>query len=457
MGIAATPVMTHPESGARVVSVFVSHKHEDSSTARQIKRWFENLGGGRLEVHISELIPLGEQWDAQIRKWLKEADWLLLLYTGPGDWHWCLYEMGFFAGAHEPAQRLVCVHPEGIALPEQLRGWQATTDRQFENLMAQIFRNELFPGAKPINTQMNDADLKEVAQKIMEGFTDRGRPLELTPHIELKLDPRHKQALCATRRLAGDIAVSADAKARDIFGLIESTGDQPLSWSDIQAQLELSQQTGWIPCLADSLRRLCQRQAVIFTTLPAVYSVAGEQPRRWRPILHSAQIGGAKEEFQLIFSEILPEDDPRPSDTRLDYCMTLMKMCRMVRFGIIEPYTRKLKRFQRQKSLGMAVSQQEMEESLGSLPSAIDRIETEGMHSSLSTQDSARRALFCDELSQLMKWTREWIECRTKVVSAVETGNLDVLEEALGGMQVVNRECLRLIAHKYCDMLDQLK
>src|SRR5690348_4343511 len=142
MSASATSALVPPESGEKRVGIFVSHKHDDRLAAMHIKGRFEELGGERLDVYVSELIPTGEQWDPKIHQWLKESDWLLLLYTGPGvEWDWCLYETGFFAGSHETnTKRLVCLHREGVELPGPLKAWEAATEENCEGLLDEIFR-----------------------------------------------------------------------------------------------------------------------------------------------------------------------------------------------------------------------------------------------------------------------------------------------------------------------------
>jgi hypothetical protein len=76
------------------------------------QRGFRNLGGDHLDVHLSELIPAGDQWNPKIHEWLQESDWLLLLYTGQGvEWDWCLYETGFLRGPMEqrPSGLYACI------------------------------------------------------------------------------------------------------------------------------------------------------------------------------------------------------------------------------------------------------------------------------------------------------------------------------------------------------------
>ena len=460
MSASATSALVPPESGEKRVGIFVSHKHDDRLAAMHIKSRFEELGGDRLDVYVSELIPTGEQWDPKIHQWLKESDWLLLLYTGPGvEWDWCLYETGFFAGSHETnTKRLVCLHREGVELPGPLKGWEAATEENCEGLLDEIFRKTSYPGGKPLNSRVADQTLKGLAREIMDGFTDKPKPTVFTPYVELLVEDRHKRELLSTRKLPGDIAVTLDGKAREIFGVADTVRGQTVCWADIAAGLERTRQKGWIRGLSDSVRRLCEKQSVS-TTFPVVYSVTDGAKRRWRPILYSAQVGGSAQALRIVLSEILPEDDPRPSDPRLDHCTVLMTMSRMIRFGIIDKYRPLVRQLQMRKKTGGTISPEEMEV-FEAIPPALDRMETEAINSGVQTLDSVIALFGADQAEQgqkLESWTSEWMEYRKQVLRAVTDRNLDQLENALNGMRDVNRDGLRLIAHRFSELIDELQ
>jgi hypothetical protein len=249
-----------------------------------------------------------------------------------------------------------------------------------------------------------------------------------------------------------------DSNAQEVFGLRCCLGGSGLTWADVAAPLERTRQKGWIRSLSDSLRRLCQNQSVS-TTFPIVYSVTDDSKRRWRPILYSAQTGGETEVFRIVLSEILPEDDPRPSDPSLDHCMTLIAAARMIRYGVIEKYRPLVRQLQARKRVGTPVTSQDLDV-FDALPSAIDRIETEAMNSGVRSLDTVIE-LFSDtegeESKKLEAWSAQWAEYRKQLVSAVAARNLDEMEKALDGMRNVNRDSFRLMAHRYCEMIDALK
>jgi hypothetical protein len=458
MGASVTPVLATPAE--KSVAIFISHKHEDGEAAREIKTKLDEYGGDRLNVYVSELIPKGEQWEPTIHQMLKDSDWLLLLYTGPGvEWDWCLYETGFFAGTHDKSQtRLVCLHPKSVELPGPLNAWQAVTEDNCEELLQEIFRKPPYPGTKPLNPKVTDETLQRMARDIMD-FTGTPKPTVFPAYIELRLDDSQQEYLVASGALDPDIPVAAGVKAREIFGISDIVQGESIGWAQIAGALERTRQKSWARGLSDSLRRVCRRESVS-TTFPIVYSVQDETRRRWRPILYSAQHLGGAEVFRIIFSEILPEDDPRPSDRCLDHCTVLMTMSRMIRFGLIEKYWPLVRQFQLKKKMGEPASSEEIDERFGSLPAAIARIETEALNSGLQTVDSVLE-LFADdqqeECKKLEAWTDQWLGLRKRVAASVAARNLDELQTILDELRTLNRDSFRLIAHRYSQLIDELK
>ncbi|HEY1243086.1 MAG TPA: toll/interleukin-1 receptor domain-containing protein [Bryobacteraceae bacterium] len=459
MSASASAVLLPTETAYKEVGIFISHKHEDSRAAKLIQSKFEQWGGDRLKVYLSELVPKGEEWDPKIHEWLRQSDWLLLLYTGPGvEWDWCLYETGFFAGSHETTAKRFCLHRAGVELPGPLKAWQSATEEDCAELLDQIFRQEPFPGGKPLHLRLNDETLKTVAAEIMEAVGEKAKPVVFPPYVELQMEKPHQQELRTSGTLAGDIRVVFECNAHEVFGLLDGMGGRGLTWADVAGQLERTRQKGWVNSLSDSLRRVCQNQSVS-TTLPIVYSVTDDAKTRWRPILYSVQTDGETQVFRIVLSEIRPEDDPRPSDPSLDHCMTLITTARMFRYGVIEKYRPLVRQLQTRKRAGTAVTAQDLEP-FDALPSAIDRIETEAMNSGVRNLDVVID-LFPDpdgeESKKLGDWSVQWAEYRKQLMGAVATKNLDEMEKALDGMRNINRDCFRLMAHRYCEMIDALK
>ncbi len=459
MGAAATPAFVSPKPGEDRVGIFISHKHEDCALAMEIKQRFEMFAPNRLDVYVSELIPKGEKWDPRIHQWLKESHWLILLYTGSGaDWDWCFYEIGFFVGAHETGERhLVCLHHEGVEPPGPLKAWQSTTESNCATLLRDIFREPWRAGVAPLNSHLTDQALNDVARNIMRNFTERRNAQVLTPYIELAIGARQRQELLNSATLAPDIPVATDARAREIFDLAEPAEGKGFRWDEVSRELEETRQQGWIRNLADTMRRH-YRGKRISTTFPVLFSVTEASRRRWRPILYSVRVG-AEDTFKIIFSEILPEDDPRPEDPRLDHCMALMSLMRMMRFGVIDKYRPLVRQWKMLKKMELP-NPPELDEAFAALPATIERIQTEAQHSGLRALENITNVFKGSQgggSGQWEAWTIEWVKCRTRLNRGVADRNVDEVEAALEAMRNIVRETFRLIAQRYCELIDELR
>jgi len=125
--------MTPPEAKSNLI--FVSHKSADKNLAQSIvallKGYMDNV-----RFFVSEDIEKGEEWRANIETALKDADFLLLVYTDATyDWSWCLYEAILFdeivRRPNPEHRKLYCIHFPGSPAPDPLQKLQtiaATND-----------------------------------------------------------------------------------------------------------------------------------------------------------------------------------------------------------------------------------------------------------------------------------------------------------------------------------------
>jgi TIR domain len=121
--------MSTPEAKPKLI--FVSHKSTDKNLASSIvtllKSYMDNV-----RFFLSEEIEKGDEWRANIETTLKDADFLLLVYTDASyDWSWCLYEAILFdevVRRPDPEHRkLYCIHFPGSPPPDPLQKLQTIT------------------------------------------------------------------------------------------------------------------------------------------------------------------------------------------------------------------------------------------------------------------------------------------------------------------------------------------
>jgi hypothetical protein len=107
--------------------IFLSHRASDPNdrqSAYRIKDILEELAPEAVGVFVSDKdIPAGDQWRSKLAQELKEARYLIFLYTDrQANWDWCHFEAGWFLSslpaesADSPGRPIVVLHPESIDL-----------------------------------------------------------------------------------------------------------------------------------------------------------------------------------------------------------------------------------------------------------------------------------------------------------------------------------------------------
>lgn len=71
-------------------TIFISHRSEYADLVKALKAVIQETAQGQINVFISEDIPKGDDWRAELEKSLQEAENLFLIYGAPyEDWSWC--------------------------------------------------------------------------------------------------------------------------------------------------------------------------------------------------------------------------------------------------------------------------------------------------------------------------------------------------------------------------------
>ena len=126
-------------------SIFISHRSEYADLVKALKAVIQETAQGQISVFISEDIPKGDDWRAELEKSLQEAENLFLIYGAPyEDWSWCFYETGYF-GAQPPCEgrerRIFCVKRKDIPVPSPLSHLQGIADEtELVKVLIEIYR-----------------------------------------------------------------------------------------------------------------------------------------------------------------------------------------------------------------------------------------------------------------------------------------------------------------------------
>lgn len=162
------------------LKIFISHKHEDERTARGVKCAIERYGAGRVEIFLSENIPIGTNWFKWIRRRLSESQMLILIFTDATiTWDWPLYEAGLFTKLDDiENQSLICLHSDNLKPPRPLRHLQAVPAQvpKVTQFLKELFTDTKYKGLSiPLNPAMAEQpeELNRASNEIVDLISRR--------------------------------------------------------------------------------------------------------------------------------------------------------------------------------------------------------------------------------------------------------------------------------------------
>lgn len=298
------------------VSIFLSHKGEDVDVAKVIKGRIEALSAGKIQFHLSEELPKGDDWYAWIERNLESANWFMLLFTDPSNnWDWCLYEAGLFRGiGNKEKDRLICLHDKCVEVPNQLKRFQNVCAEEEDMLefLKQIFVKPigdeigLINPALEKNGILNDI-LKETAKKICEAIKGKVQPPK--PKVN---DSYFQKYLILRGKLDDDKIENAKIYSNSNFNDIFRINIMPRFWGEFKGLIkeiieEEDKQSkniglGWVGEIEDSIDKALQGKD--FDQPKEVIEGLKDQ-KLYRPILtqmaSTVQVKDLYRDFHLIF------------------------------------------------------------------------------------------------------------------------------------------------------------
>lgn len=275
--------------------IFVSHKVIDKEVAEKIKSRLIQYGSPqRMEIFLSEEIPIGEKWNEKVHIALKRADWLIFIYTDPSlEWDWCLYETGFFAGKVKTnnSDRLVCLYALDTKIPAPLRGWQAVLAQEepIRQLLNRIYTEKPRPGIPAVRPDIND-DLEwqtESAKMIVSSLKPAPTKEYYSNYIKLYLNQSQIEEFKkkTEKSIPEDVIVDGafEGNAMDLFDLKKGV----FKWSDFYTSLKERKQDGWVDELCVQLSRILNRKPIHRQLLPT-FTAKGHRTF-YSPVIHLSE------------------------------------------------------------------------------------------------------------------------------------------------------------------------
>ena len=239
-------------------AIFISHRSEYAELVKALKAVIQETAQGQISVFISEDIPKGDDWRAELEKSLQEAENLFLIYGAPyEDWSWCFYETGYF-GAQPPCEgherRIFCVKRKDIPVPSPLSHLQAIADEtELVKALIEIYRQN--------KVDFDASDLRARVKCI--GTKLFGKIAELRGYSRVLVSINNDDFDSATGLPAKAIVESDTTTITELFGLAQSTMSKHFSLLK-QAGLVDSRKDGrwvyfkesWLPVMRPMLTRI---------------------------------------------------------------------------------------------------------------------------------------------------------------------------------------------------------
>ena len=303
------------QPGDDKLHIFISHKVIDQELAETVKDRLLAFGNERMEIFLSEEVPIGETWSDKIHKALKHSDWLIFIYTDPSrGWDWCLYETGFFAGNAQASgsNRLVCLYAKGVDIPDPVKGWQAVQadEKSIEKLLRQIYTQQPREGVKAIRKDDNDrASSKwyaESAKLIAESLMPAPKVEHYSRYLKLVLNKEQvdKFRENGETTLPDNVIINGDFvdNALSLFDLKQGS----FEWSDFSDTLEQNKQDAWVAELCLQLSKVLARKNIHNQTLPIFTTTRNHD--FYCPVVH--RVERAKDDSLTLWLLFLPTSTP---------------------------------------------------------------------------------------------------------------------------------------------------
>jgi hypothetical protein len=260
------------------VRVFLSYHHNDGIIASTLRKSLKEINRTRVKCFLDTLeIKSGRKWEEELTKSLKEADWLICVFTGEQS-EYCGYEVGVFSESHglkispNSDSRVICLrdvptfpsifhaHQNKVIQFPPERKLPAFDERKFylESEVAKFLND--FHSYKGLYVEEDALEgitqedlIFDHAKKITEAFKEaRSTDLKWEKFIQLRIELRIPNS--GAENFLGipeDAEVSGDNETFFLFNIAlppQLDGSAPkTTWKDLRnAQNVSSMATSWM-------------------------------------------------------------------------------------------------------------------------------------------------------------------------------------------------------------------
>jgi hypothetical protein len=450
------------------LTIFASYKNENLALVKKLKTELENVlrpdQRHLLRIFVAPEIQGGDFYHRQIQAALKDHDCFILLYTDASvptmDWSWCFYESGFYLSQHDAAPKLIVLHHPDVQPPPPLNLLQtvpATLDH-IRQLLSDLFCTSLRDGTAPlIPREAPLASLDEAGKNIAELFQSAPVRSTYTPYLRLILTADDIQTLKNSNLTElGDtvqVEIEDHQLLKDLFDLLPPP---PKTWGPLIRQLrgvaqgdpifELSF-AGWHRTLGRTILDAVER----INFLPELPTFLAFNKNPYSSTLQILdQRIDASYVVHVIFSRLLPDNDPRPEGV-LETLSNMLQVARYFRWGICEHYLQELK--------DPTISQEEKRrKTIPALLSAMARSINLTAQTKLLDNANAVAAMKEDEEKDTIRHLyREWDTMSISLFKALNERNIAETINWLEKLKEINKQYMELAAKRFYEEVQGLR
>jgi TIR domain len=452
-----------------VLNLFVSFKSKDQAVANQFKELLERLvpapRRSQLSVFVSSGIPAGDDWVRHVHEALRTCDCFILLYTDPQmEWTWCLYESGFYVGnrleREMPNRKLVVLHSPDVTPPSPLLRWQAVPARlpAVRKLLTDLFSRPIGDNHQAIMPDVEQyTAFEETAKAIAHLIGPSAEREYYTRYVQVFVSAEDVQHMRETGELPAAAEVESDQRSLQLFGRRppgQPRGLFPVrsTWPQVvqRVQSEQSSEFGeWHRSLVRGILDAIDGND-FSPELPRFRSIDGTEFYPTIQILDRFSNGSFA--AYVIFSQVLPEHDPRPPD-EMGTVSNMLTVARHFHWGVCERFERELARLE----VFPAAGGEAIARTIDGLATEIYRSMTKSTSAELLTVDRPLRAMVtAEDRAEIKAIYREWDVIKPSLTKALADKHLEDTLRVLQVLRELNRRFLRLAAKRYYEQLCEM-
>lgn len=224
------------------VSIFLSHRHEDSEAVQKLKTKLEELSAGKLKCFQSSApgqIQAGENWKKRIRDELGKSDALFLLFTDPSQtWDWCLYEVGLFTdlSKEEEQSMIICLcsyEDKPPPSPLTSRQFVRANKQDLKPFLSDLFKTAgFFKDRDAINAMLGDETIERLATQLSNVLLKRSKKIQyFTNWLKLQV---LKPTELTVDSIPSDARIEPYKDCLKLFGMIDKPPMKSFwTWTDL--------------------------------------------------------------------------------------------------------------------------------------------------------------------------------------------------------------------------------